>query len=141
MCADTDSLRRITATCHSISPLIAGRNSVMAHSWSPTIPWRYVSALALLVSFQSAIASNSAIESEQLAAVQRQLDLIDRLTEQSEHLLREPEARYHFDYGRLRADIERVRTGINGYLTPQRAQPRDPDELLGDYRIESDKAP
>jgi RAQPRD family integrative conjugative element protein len=114
----------------------------MALSSRPPLVKRQALAMGLLLaSFQSAIASSSAIESERLAAVQRQLDLIDRLTEQSEHLPDAPEARYHFDYGRLRADIERIRTGINGYLTPQRAQPRDPDELLGDYRIESEKAP
>ena len=55
-------------------------------------------------------------------------------------------ARYHFDYGRLAADLERVRGGIHDYLTPSRAQPRDPAELLGDYRqpaaaLEAQEAP
>jgi RAQPRD family integrative conjugative element protein len=42
-------------------------------------------------------------------------------------------ARYHFDYARLRADLKRVRTGVQDFLVPQRAQPRDPVPLAGDY--------
>jgi RAQPRD family integrative conjugative element protein len=46
--------------------------------------------------------------------------------------------RYHFDYARLRQDIERIRGGIRDYLAPKRAQPRDPTTLIGDYRRESE---
>ena len=42
---------------------------------------------------------------------------------------------------KLREDIERVRSGIRDYLTPQRAQPRDPATLIGDYRQEAEDAP
>jgi len=44
--------------------------------------------------------------------------------------------RYHFDYSRLLADLAQVRTGIQTYLAPSRAQPRDLTELSGDYRRE-----
>lgn len=43
-------------------------------------------------------------------------------------------SRYGFDYPRFARDLERVRTGIEGYLAPSRAQPRDPGELEGRYR-------
>nr|WP_273649646.1 RAQPRD family integrative conjugative element protein [Pseudomonas aeruginosa] len=38
---------------------------------------------------------------------------------------------------RVRKDLQRVRAGIQDYLTPPRAQPRDPVELSGDYRQSS----
>ncbi|MEG7168371.1 RAQPRD family integrative conjugative element protein, partial [Pseudomonas aeruginosa] len=43
----------------------------------------------------------------------------------------------HFDHARLREDLQRVRAGIQDYLTPPRAQPRDSVELAGDYRQSS----
>jgi RAQPRD family integrative conjugative element protein len=73
-------------------------------------------------------------EHEHLAALVRQLDLIDRLAEHAARVSAEDRARYHFDYVRLRDDIARVRAGIQDYLVPSRAQPRDPLPLGGDYR-------
>jgi RAQPRD family integrative conjugative element protein len=72
-------------------------------------------------------------EREQLAALARQLDLIDRFAEHAAHTAPQERTRYHFDYDRLRADLKRVRTGLQDYLVPQRAQPRDPVPLIGDY--------
>lgn len=51
----------------------------------------------------------------------------------------EPGQRYFFDYPRLAADIERIRHGLENYLTPSRAQPRDPVELSGSYSAEGRK--
>ncbi|HBN8606936.1 TPA: RAQPRD family integrative conjugative element protein [Pseudomonas aeruginosa] len=87
--------------------------------------------------YQSAAAADDGIEREQLAALVRQLDLIDRLAEHAAHTAPQQRARYHFDHARLREDLQRVRTGIQDYLTPPRAQPRDPVELSGDYRQSS----
>jgi RAQPRD family integrative conjugative element protein len=68
----------------------------------------------------------------------RQLDALERLVEQSAAATPiVPGERYHFDYSRLRADLTRVRAGIQDYLAPSRAQPRDPTELSGQYRAES----
>ncbi len=95
-------------------------------------------AVVLAVSFsalQPAVAADSlALEREQLAALARQLDLIDRLAEHAANTAPQERARYHFDHARLRKDLQRVRAGIQDYLTPPRAQPRDPVELSGDYR-------
>ncbi|MDG3872336.1 RAQPRD family integrative conjugative element protein [Pseudomonas aeruginosa] len=93
--------------------------------------------LLAISSLQPAIASTAAIEREQLAALVRQIDLIDRLAEHAAHTAPQQRARYHFDHARLREDLQRVRTGIQDYLTPPRAQPRDPVELSGDYRQSS----
>jgi len=101
-------------------------------------------ALALVLAVALANASpasagDASAEHEQLAAFARQLDLIDRLAEHAAHTAPQARARYHFDYARLRADLKRVRAGLQDYLVPQRAQPRDPVPLAGDY-VRRDRA-
>lgn len=44
--------------------------------------------------------------------------------------------RYYFDYPRIHSDITTLRSGIEHYLTPTRAQPRDMAPLVGRYREE-----
>lgn len=44
--------------------------------------------------------------------------------------------RYYFDYPRIHGDIITLRSGIEHYLTPARAQPRDAVTLVGQYREE-----
>lgn len=76
------------------------------------------------------------LEREQIAALVRQIELADRL---ADHLAGQTDnaapdrARYHFDVDRLRADLQRIRAGLQDYLSPQRAQPRDPSPLSGAY--------
>mgnify|MGYP003771291691 CR=1 FL=1 len=112
---------------------------------NPTTPCRRVPALALALIIALAGASPAsaadglASEREQLAALARQLDLIDRLAEHAANTAPQERARYHFDYARLRADLKRVRAGLQDYLVPQRAQPRDPVPLAGDY-VRRDRA-
>ena len=77
--------------------------------------------------------ADAAPERERLAGIVRQLDLIDRLAEGAAYAASRTE-RYHFDYLRLREDIERVRAGVRDYLSPPRAQPRDLAPLAGEYR-------
>ena len=100
-------------------------------------------AVLLAVSFsalQPAVAADGvAMEREQLTALARQLDLIDRLAEHAANTAPQERARYHFDYVRLHADLQRVRAGLQDYLVPQRAQPRDPAPLAGDY-VRRDRA-
>jgi RAQPRD family integrative conjugative element protein len=109
-----------------------------------TTPCRRAPALALaliiaLAGASPASAGDARAEHEQLAALARQLDLLDRLAEHAAHTAPQERARYHFDYARLRADLMRVRAGLQDYLVPQRAQPRDPVPLAGDY-IRRDRA-
>ena len=99
-------------------------------------------ALALIIALAGASpasAGDATAEHEQLAALARQLDLIDRLAEHAANTAPQERARYHFDYARLRADLKRVRAGLQDYLVPQRAQPRDPVPLAGDY-VRRDRA-
>ncbi len=116
----------------------------MGQTNSQAFTRHHLIAALLAVSFstlQPAVAADNTIEREQLATLVRQLDMLDRLAEHSASLPPQDGSRYHFDYTRLREDIERVRRGIHDYLTPKRAQPRDPVELSGDYRLESEDAP
>ncbi|MFG6892088.1 RAQPRD family integrative conjugative element protein [Burkholderia pseudomallei] len=85
-----------------------------------------------------AYANNTASESAQLAAVERQLDTIDRLAMQGEQLPDSNSTHEHFDYARLHADVARVREGIEDYLSPRRPLPRDPSTLVGHYRVRTE---
>lgn len=111
-----------------------GPSSRRAFPW----PSRAMLIAMLLSALQPAFA-HDALEREQLAALARQLDLLDRLAEHAAHTAPQERARYHFDYARLRADLKRVRAGLQDYLVPQRAQPRDPVPLVGDY-VRRDRA-
>ncbi|ACL73924.1 plasmid conserved hypothetical protein RAQPRD [Thioalkalivibrio sulfidiphilus HL-EbGr7] len=111
-----------------------------SHELARRLPIAALLAIPLLA-FQASVFAGDATEPERLAVLMRQLDMLDRLAEHSERLPKQDASRYHFDYARLREDIERVRSGIRDYLTPQRAQPRDPTTLIGDYRQEAEDAP
>ena len=78
-------------------------------------------------------AAASAAEQSNLELMIRQLESIQRISKQSAALPEAEGARYHFDYERFDKDIELMREGIRDYLTPSRAQPRDPAELTGHY--------
>jgi RAQPRD family integrative conjugative element protein len=78
---------------------------------------------------------------EQLNLVIQQLDTIGHLATGAElDSASEPNQRYRFDYPRLIQDIRRIRHGVQGYLSPSRAQPRDPNELFGEYRLDTPPA-
>ncbi|RUS67416.1 hypothetical protein CUZ56_01361 [Saezia sanguinis] len=85
-------------------------------------------------------AQTTADESVHLAVILRQLDAIEHsLNKTSAAELSRQNSRYYFDYERAKRDVARVRHGINDYLTPQRAQPRDPVEITDSYSQEQDK--
>ena len=120
------------------------RNPAQVRRFAVEAPWavRVAALLLAAAGLQPAIAadaSDNAAEREMLAAVTRQLELLDRLAERGATTAPQERARYHFDYARLRADLKRVRAGLQDYLVPQRAQPRDPVPLAGDY-VRRDRA-
>jgi RAQPRD family integrative conjugative element protein len=94
------------------------------------LPWALAAAITVP---QPAFAADDALEREQLAALTRQIELADRLAEHATSTAPQERARYHIDYARLRADLKVIRAGLQDYLVPQRAQPRDPVPLTGDY--------
>ena len=104
------------------------------------MPIKNIHSLLLLpiaLAYSSSYAA-SAHEQDQLSLVQRQLDIIERLATQAEAAsTAEPDDRYRFDYPRLSQDIQRIRQGVQGYLSPSRAHPLDPTELVGDYCLDT----
>ena len=102
-----------------------------------TTVFRCLLFLSLAIVHGSGYAA-SAHEQEQLSLVQQQLDTLERLATRAEAARTlEPIERYRFDYPRLTQDIQRIRQGVQSYLFPSRAQPRDPSELVGDYRLDT----
>ena len=96
--------------------------------------------LSLAIVHSSSYAA-SAHEQDQLSLIQRQLDTIEHLATRAEVAsTAEPDDRYRLDYPRLIRDLQSIRSGVQGYLSPSRAQPRDPAELVGDYRLETPSA-
>lgn len=83
--------------------------------------------------------ATSASEQSNLAIMIRQLNALEDTARRSAQITDEPGKRYFFDYPRLASDIERIRNGLENYLTPSRAQPRDPFELSGSYSTEKYK--
>jgi RAQPRD family integrative conjugative element protein len=105
-------------------------------------PWLLGIAAAAGLSLCHPSAADADLENAQLAALVRQLDLLDRIAEQSASAPTPASGtRYHFDYARLRNDVKRIRTGIEEYLRPRRAQPRDPYVLSGEYQRDSAPTP
>ncbi|MBD8805004.1 RAQPRD family integrative conjugative element protein [Pseudomonas syringae] len=105
----------------------------------PTTVFRCL-LLSLAIVHGSSYAA-SAHEQDQLSLIQRQLDTIERFATRAEAAsTAEPVERCRFDYRRLSKDIQRIRQGVQGYLSPTRAQPRDSTELVGDYRLDAPSA-
>lgn len=91
---------------------------------------------ALWLWASNASATDPDLHRQDLASALHQLDLLDRfLVTVSSTYQPSPAERYHFDHARLREDLQRVRAGIQAYLSPPRAQPREPEPLAGDYLL------
>lgn len=95
---------------------------------------RFVMLVAGLAICWSAQSADNALENAQLALLVRQLNQLERTALDAQKLSDAGTHRYHFDYARLQADLARIRAGLEDYLSPPRAQPRDADELSGQYR-------
>ncbi len=92
----------------------------------------FVPGLRLHCVLLPALARTDANKRQRLALVLRQLDAAVRISAPNAAVT-DPTDRYTFDYDRLSTDLDLIRQGINGYLTPSRAQPRNPPELTGHY--------
>ncbi|WP_163083060.1 RAQPRD family integrative conjugative element protein, partial [Acinetobacter baumannii] len=71
----------------------------------------------------------SASEQANLEVMIRQLNALEDTAHRSAQGADEPGQRFYFDYSRLAADLQRIRQGLQDYMTPSRAQPRDPSDL------------
>lgn len=94
--------------------------------------------LPLLTMAQGASLAASAEERAEFALILKQLDTIEFLAQRAEaSSAAGANERYRFDYPRLTQDIQRIRQGVQGYLSPSRSQPRDPGALIGDYLLDT----
>ena len=95
-----------------------------------------LSFLILLVGGSSAFAA-PLTEREELTLSLNQLTQIEASLHRAQQSARTSTSdRYYFDYPRIHSDITTLRSGIENYLTPARAQPRDTAMLVGQYREE-----
>lgn len=94
-----------------------------------------VTSGCLLLTTNAMAASSS--EQANLYLMIQQLNALENTAQRSGKIANDPGRRYFFDYMRLTHDIARIRNGLNEYLSPIRAQPRDPVELSGDYTTEA----
>lgn len=103
---------------------------------------RYILAALICcgLATSDAVAANAS-EHANLEVMIRQLNALEDTARRSARVAEEPGQRYFFDYQRLASDIQRVRQGLQDYLTPSRAQPRDPAELTGNYTLTGGRLP
>ncbi|UMZ10677.1 RAQPRD family integrative conjugative element protein [Pseudomonas sp. MPFS] len=96
-----------------------------------------MTALAMIVAGGIAVSpvvkAATASEQTNIEVMVRQLNALEDSARRSSTIAGEPGQRYYFDYDRLAADIQRIRQGLQAYLTPSRAQPRDAADLSGQY--------
>jgi len=103
-------------------------------------PLRCIALLASLAAPQ-VMAEPTPHERAQLSLMLRQLQAVTRQVNAHAAVPADEHARFTFDYARLSADLDQVRGGIEGYLTPSRAQPRTPPELTGHYTRSVGRSP
>ncbi|HII3839974.1 TPA: RAQPRD family integrative conjugative element protein [Pasteurella multocida] len=86
-----------------------------------------INALVItLCSLSTAVAS----EQSELAQAIRQLNAAEQALTRAQNQARtEVKYRFYFDYPSARADINKVRIGINNYINSERALPRNPKQL------------
>lgn len=97
------------------------------------------SLLSIIVLLFSNTATSAAplTEREELTLSLNQLTQIEASLHRAQQSARTGiNERYYFDYPRIHSDISTLRSGIENYLTPIRAQPRDTATLVGQYREE-----
>lgn len=103
--------------------------------FTPFIPRPLISILFLASGCVSAAPSHEQIA---MSLIQNQLEITERLADRASLTnTTDAQERYRFDYHQLIQDIQRIRRGVRSYLSPSRAQPRDPAELVGDYRLDT----
>lgn len=83
----------------------------------------FVTAAAVLAPVASA---SEAFEREQLALLLKQIENAKKITAQAHQKITPSETdRFWFDYERLERDLQRIQHGVEHYMTPHRAQPRE----------------
>ncbi len=104
------------------------------------IATRLVGAGCLLGLTLIAVFPSQAAEKDELASAQRLLAQVQTALERARVAAVQADpserGRFFFDYTRATADLKTIRVGIDRYLEPSRAQPRDTGVVAGNYRRE-----
>ncbi|HHK8230826.1 TPA: RAQPRD family integrative conjugative element protein [Serratia marcescens] len=81
-----------------------------------------------------------AAEKDELASAQRMLVQVQAALERARVAAVQADpserGRFFFDYARATSDLKTINAGIDRYLEPSRAQPRDGSAVAGNYRRE-----
>ncbi|PYB38362.1 type III effector Hop protein, partial [Pseudomonas aeruginosa] len=101
----------------------------------PSLRRSCLAALACSALVAQGAFAASASEQANLEVMIRQLNALEDTARRSAQGADEPGQRFYFDYSRLAADLQRIRQGLQDYMTPSRAQPRDPSDLSGNYTL------
>lgn len=93
--------------------------------------------LTISLFFTTVTLAASLTEREELTLSLDQLTQIEASLHRAQQSARTSiNERYYFDYPRIHGDITTLRSGIEHYLSPARAQPRDAAALAGQYHKE-----
>lgn len=104
--------------------------------------WYVAAIISISLLFVSqAQAAGTASEQANIEVMIRELNALEAVARRSGELPNDGSQRYHFDYQRLAGDVARMRQGLQDYLSPSRAQPRDTTELSGHYTTNSERQP
>ncbi|MBD2816386.1 RAQPRD family integrative conjugative element protein [Xenorhabdus sp. Flor] len=81
-----------------------------------------------------------AAEKDELASAKNLIEQVQIALERANIAEKQVDAptfpRYYFDYARISADLNTIKTGIDHYLTPSRGQLGESAPLSGQYRQE-----
>jgi RAQPRD family integrative conjugative element protein len=81
------------------------------------------------------------LERQKLTLLLDQLQNVRELAQEAQAVAaQKPDARYSFDYPQLMRDLDSVKTGIDAYLTPARAQPRIVKDFKPGFTLDAEDA-
>jgi len=105
----------------------------------PKVVRRFGASLVLGLLSLTALPAFAA-EKDELASAQRMLVQVQAALERARvaSVQGDPAegGRFFFDYQRATADLNTINSGIDRYLQPSRAQPRNAGSVVGNYRRE-----
>lgn len=82
-------------------------------------------------------ASGNSQEVREISLALKQLDSVKAIIKRAQAQARATRdmrgSRYELDYDLIQSDLTRIEAGLQGYLAPSRAQPRDLQEITGNY--------
>jgi RAQPRD family integrative conjugative element protein len=100
-------------------------------------PSPFLLSLFVGLTFTTSVLATPTSEQSHLALLISQLAQLESTLHRAERQASvAPDERFFFDYPQAHADIQTLRTGIEHYLTPSRAQPHAVLPLSGLYRTE-----